>query len=297
MSDFEIDPKTKIGNIELQVGDLDRQANFYQDVLGFREVRGETNIVALSASGELPEQIILRELKGARPRSFSSPGLFHVAFLLPDRTELARILKRVADRHWRFQGFADHGVSEALYLSDPEGNGIELYRDRPMADWPRRGQTIEMFTKGLDVQDLLREVGDFEKDNGGIHPATTIGHVHLQVSNLQRAGRFYNEILGFTITQDSYLGALFVAADGYHHHIGLNTWNSEGAPSPLPDATGLLSFRITVSELENLDDIKRRLEGEKVGVDETDGKPSFQFSDPDGIRINLSVQGKVFSTG
>lgn len=288
MNAFRIDRETRIGRIELQVADLERVAQFYRDVLGFQEIRRDVTSVSLSADGNPPERIVLSELAGARPRPSSAPGLFHTAFLYPGRMELARALRRAADRGARFQGFADHGVSEALYLADPEGNGVELYRDRPRNEWPLRGNKIEMVTVGLDVQDLLGELREGGNSGVGIDPSTTIGHVHLQVSNLQKSGDFYAGVLGFDITQDTYPGALFVAAGGYHHHIGLNIWNSRGA-SPAPaDVTGLRSFGISVPDPANVEALRQRLGEAEIEIHESGRSGShFWFTDPDSIRVEV----------
>lgn len=237
--------RTRIQDVVLRVMDLDTVARFYAEYLGFTEVGRSGEEIRLSASGAGPALLILRTAPGTRPRDVSSPGLFHVAFLFPDRRELARTVRHVAERNWRFQGFADHGVSEAVYLADPEGNGLELYRDRPEQEWPRSADGVAMVTEPLDVHGLLSEApvpaGTFRA-----HPDVIIGHIHLQVSDLGRSSTFYKDILGLEVTQKNYPGALFLAEGGYHHHVGLNVWNSGGSGPRPPQSAGLESFAMAV---------------------------------------------------
>ncbi|MBM2841458.1 MAG: Glyoxalase/bleomycin resistance protein/dioxygenase [Bacteroidetes bacterium] len=240
-----IPSETHIGSLDLRISNLDRALAFYCGLLGFREIGRDGSAVRLSASGGEPYHIALTELRSAKQKPHRSTGLFHVAFLYPSRKTLAIALSRLTEREFPLQGAADHGVSEALYLADPDGNGIELYVDRPRSEWPMQGTQLAMVTEPLNVQSLLDEVDSYQWN--GIHPETRIGHVHLQVSNLVKSREFYCDVLGFEITQSSYPGALFIASGGYHHHIGMNVWSSFGAPPPPPDAVGLISFRIVTS--------------------------------------------------
>ena len=164
-----------------------------------------------------------------RAPSFST-GLFHLAILVPDRAELARSLQRLAGAGWRLTGASDHLVSEALYLRDPEGNGIEIYRDRPREEWRRDGDELAMATLPLDLESVLGELEQDEAPANGMPAGTTMGHVHLQVADIPPVEGFYNGALGLDVMVRSYPGALFLAAGGYHHHLGLNTWQSQGAP-------------------------------------------------------------------
>src|SRR5690606_13490320 len=156
--------------------------------------------------------------------------------------ELARLVLRLAEARWPFQGFSDHGVSEAVYLPDPDGNGLELYADRPRSAWQWRDGELVMFTRPLAVEGLLAELARAPARPGGPpwHPLRRIGHVHLHVAELARSGAFYHGLLGFAVTTRRYPGALFLAAGGYHHHLGLNIWEGQGAPPPPADAAGLV---------------------------------------------------------
>lgn len=273
-----------ITNVNLQVSDLHRSEKFYCDLLGLHPVRKE-NTVALYAHKNRVPLLVLTENKSAVPKPQWSTGLYHVAILFPNRRELARIFKRFYNNHWQFQGFADHGVSEALYLADPDGNGIELYADRPREQWQYRNGELVMVTEALDLDNLLGELPD-EQEWTGIPEETTIGHIHLQVSDLMKAERFYHHLLGFDVTARSYPGALFVAADSYHHHIGLNTWDSEGASSPPPDAVGLLSYTITVQDENRKAALLERMRQENIPMKEH-GNGVF-VRDQDGMRIFIS---------
>lgn len=284
--------RTQISFIHLQTPDIQRSLMFYQKLLGFRIVNREGSSVSLSADGERQTLISLTERPHAIPRPPRSTGLYHVAILFPNRAELARMFKRLYEAQWPFQGFADHGVSEALYLADADGNGIELYADRPRDQWPHRNAGLAMTTEELDLEDLLSELSDETADRGGIHHDTMIGHIHLMVSDLSKAERFYHEIIGFDVTQRSFTGALFVSAGGYHHHIGLNVWGSRGAPPAPKNAIGMLRFGVQLPDGNAVADLRRRLEQAGSAVKETgtflrEGT-SFVTSDVDEIEVEFS---------
>ena len=225
-----IDAGTTVGPVRLTVADLDGVRDFYRDAIGLAELDPRDDVVRLGTNGTSGEPVV--ELIGdpdAPPRPRGTSGLFHLAILVPSRADLARALQRVAEAGWRLSGASDHLVSEALYLSDPEGNGIELYRDRPRDQWPVRDGVLQMDTLPLDLDGVLGELR--REDAESAMPAgTRIGHVHLNVGDLTAAEAFYSGALGFDVTVRGYPGALFVSAGGYHHHVGLNTWAGEGAP-------------------------------------------------------------------
>src|SRR3990172_6376474 len=280
-----IPASTFICEVSLRVRNLESVAGFYGDSLGFRELPSKSNERRLSANGSEPAQIVLLEDRHAAPRPGSAPGLFHTAFLFPSRQALASVLQHLMDAKTRFQGFADHGVSEAIYLADPEGNGVELYCDRPRSTWHLQNDGIAMVTEALDVAGLLLEL-EHEKAHQ-LDPATVIGHLHLQVSSLQKAERFYHKILGFDVTQRSYPGALFVSAGGYHHHLGLNIWNSRNGVR-VPGTAGLISFGIQIPDRKALEAITAQLDQNGSPVHRTaDGH--FLVHDSDGIAVQLAV--------
>ena len=259
MMTFQLSEKAHIGFVHLKVRGLEDSLMFYRDIVGFIETQRNGETAFLSATGSTPHQIILTEDKNAAQRSRRSPGLFHIAIRFPNRRELAGMFKRIDESRWQFHGFSDHGVSEALYLADADGNGIELYVDRPKDEWKFRNGTIEMTTKELDIDNLLHELPKEMPSRHVIHPQTDIGHIHLQISDLAKAEQFYCGMLGFDVTQRNYPGALFVSAGGYHHHIGLNIWNSGGSAPALKNALGLQRFGIHIPDRENLEQLQEKL--------------------------------------
>jgi catechol 2,3-dioxygenase len=252
-----IDPGTAIGAVRLTVSDLARSRAFYENALGLVGSELDDGRLALSAGGrETGRARPLIELTGDSSASHLDPratGLFHLAVLVPSRLDLAFALARLADARWPLDGASDHLVSEALYLSDPDGNGIEIYRDRPRQEWRTHQGQLQMATLPLDLRDLAGELAGSGSRQPVAPGATAIGHVHLQVSELDQIEAFYNGVLGFDVMVRSYPGALFVSAGGYHHHIGLNTWHSAGSDRPRPGSVGLRAFEITLpgqAELE-----------------------------------------------
>jgi catechol 2,3-dioxygenase len=282
-----IPPDTSIGRVRLRVADLDDLTAFYERVLGLQAGEREGDVTRLGpASGEP-----LIELVGApdapAPPSFST-GLFHLAILVPDRAELARALQRVAGAGWRLTGASDHLVSEALYLQDPEGNGIEIYRDRPREEWRRNGDELAMATLPLDLEAVLGELGPDERQANGMPGGTTMGHVHLQVADIPAAERFYNRGLGLDVMVRSYPGALFLAAGGYHHHLGLNTWQSQGAPPPPEGSLGLDRYELVLPSAADRDSAADRLA--EVGADPQRLDEGVLAADPSGNRVLLTAR-------
>jgi catechol 2,3-dioxygenase len=255
-----IDPATTLGAVRLTVSQLDRSRDFYERVIGVRATELEDGALALGVAGE-PALIELRGDAGAPRLNRRTPGLYHLAILVPTRLDLAFALARLAHTRWPLDGASDHLVSEALYLSDPDGNGIEIYRDRPREGWRRSGDQLEMATLPLDLDDLLGELGAAPELQAQAPSGTKIGHVHLQVSDLAEAEAFYHGVLGFDVMVRAYPGALFVSAGGYHHHLGLNTWHSAGAASAAPGSIGLRSFTIELPSQRELEAVLARVEG------------------------------------
>ena len=279
-----IDPATSMGTVRLTVSDLDRSREFYERAIGLRPSELEDGGVGLGADGGPP----LVELHGdpsAAPLDRSAPGLFHLAILLPTRVDLAVALARLANARIALDGASDHLVSEALYLSDPDGNGIEIYRDRPREDWGVRDGELQMATLPLDLDSVLNELGDRSKLAQRVPADTRIGHVHLQVSDVDEAERFYSGLLGFDVTVRGYPGALFVSAGGYHHHLGLNTWHSAGSPPAVPGAIGLQSFEIVLPTREELDRVLERVRA--AGIEVADVPNGSLIRDPFGNGILL----------
>ncbi len=285
---MSIDPETRPGAVTLTVADLDRAAAFYRDAIGLRELRREDGVSELGAPGSEAVLVRLAGSPQAPERPRRTTGLFHLALLVPSREELARAVNRVAGNGHRFTGASDHLVSEALYLDDPEGNGIEIYRDRPRDEWRVRDGELQMATLPLDLRSVLATVA--EGDAGeGMAAGTRIGHVHLQVAALPDARDFWVGVVGFDPVVESYPGALFVSAGGYHHHIGLNTWAGVGAPPPPAGARGLRSFEIVLPDRAALDETLARLV--RAGVEVAGDTAAASIVDPSGNRALLSLLG------
>ncbi|MEO3387457.1 VOC family protein [Mesorhizobium sp. CAU 1741] len=225
-----------VGRVGLRARDANRVADFYKGVLGLDEMRRSGNVIALGAGGrEVLEIEGSASLKEDDPRS---AGLFHTAFLLPRRVDLARWTQHAIDDRIEIDGASDHAVSEAIYLTDPEGNGVEIYADRPRDAWRFVGDTVHMGTDALNFQDLMSEPGSGEPWTGAPE-GTVIGHVHLRVGDVKAAEAWWNDQQGLD-TMLNYGGqAVFLSSGGYHHHIGANSWQSRGAGPRERDRTGL----------------------------------------------------------
>lgn len=283
-----IAPETKIGIVALSVSDMERSLSFYQEHLGMQLLRREGDAASLGAGQR--ELLRLQEKPGARSvRSVS--GLYHFAILMPNRLELARILRHFANRQTPMQGFSDHLVSEALYLADPDGNGIEVYRDRPRSDWPVRNGQVAMATEPLDLQGVLDELAEDDPANRdewpGMPDGTTMGHIHLHVSNLDRDEAFYREALGFDVMTRYGPSASFLSAGGYHHHIGINVWAGVGAPPPPDDAAGLRWYTIDLPSQEALSAVEENLRSRDVATEPH--QEGVFLRDPAGNGIVLRV--------
>ncbi|MBI4429960.1 MAG: VOC family protein [Ignavibacteriales bacterium] len=276
---------TKISFVHLSVSNLSTALKFYQEGLGFERISESEGIVGLGKSRDGKPFLLLSEDKTALPAVRSTPGLFHVAYVYPNRKELATALKRLYEHRRPFQGFADHGVSEALYLADPEGNGIELYADRPRTEWKYQDGQLQMTTESLDIENLLSELSKDSETEARIHALTKIGHIHLQVSDLSKAERFYHTLIGFDITQRNYPGALFVSAGGYHHHLGFNIWNSRGSTRPKEKALGLVRYGIEVGDAKALSNVGQSLR--EAGAKVETLKHSVVSVDFDGIEVEF----------
>lgn len=287
MSDWRLPATTAIGRVRLRVGDLDRALAFYEGVLGMVRVASDEGDAALAAPSSDTPVVVLDEVPGAPPQPRGTTGLYHFAILQPDRGALADLLIRLHARRWPMQGASDHGVSEALYLADADGNGIELYADRPGEVWPRRGDELAMTTLPLDIAGLLR-VAEHPEAGADMAPGARMGHIHLHVSNLTAAEAFYVDLLGFDVVTRRYPGALFMSAGSYHHHVAVNVWAGVGAPRPPENSAGLVDFAIVIDDMSALTALVERLrEAGLVPEFVGDGRPAWRVTDPDGIGVRI----------
>jgi catechol 2,3-dioxygenase len=277
-------PDTSLGAVSLTVSDLARSREFYERAVGLRAREREDGGVGLGVDGSA-ELVRLYGDPTAPKLDRRATGLFHLAILLPGRRELAMALARLAQARWPLDGASDHLVSEALYLSDPDGNGVEIYRDRPREQWRYSDGELQMATLRLDLDDVLGELTGVSEIDGLAPTGTTIGHVHLQVAELARIEQFYDRVIGLDVTVRGYPGALFMSAGGYHHHLGLNTWNSAGASPPAPGAVGLRDYELRLADRTDLERILARAGDAGVPVEDVEGEPRLR--DPSGNAVRL----------
>ncbi len=300
-------PATHLGGVHLQVADLDRSIAWYQGVLGAELLHRDGAVAMLGAQRantsdtprtngashvssddmqHAPDDVLLtlHEHSDAAPMvSGGRLGLFHVAWLLPDRAALGRFITHLTELGERV-GSADHLVSEALYLHDPDGLGVEVYTDRPRASWRVVDGQVEMASLSLDVPDLVRAAGG--EPWSGLPAGTTIGHVHLHVGDLTESTRFYRDVIGFDVTLTSYPGARFLSAGGYHHHLGTNTWAGPSATPPSPADARLLRWDIVVPTAGDVQALAARAEAHGVVVQALE-HGDIALDDPWGTRVHI----------
>ena len=244
-------PDTRLGPVHLRIADLERSLAFYVHTLGLAVLRRDGSHAVLAPQGGDAALVELHEQRGARPAPHRGRlGLYHFAILLPNRSALGRFIGHLREIDAR-AGSADHLVSESLYLQDPDNLGIEVYADRPRETWRRVGRELMMAADPLDLHGLLHAAG--AKPWTGMPPGTVMGHVHLHVGDVAAASAFYSDALGLDRTVWHYPGALFLAAGGYHHHLGTNTWAGPGATAPGEQDAQLLEWTIDVSDTEALE--------------------------------------------
>ena len=299
-STFKINPSTKIDYVSLNVSDIQSSLEFYQSILGFRQMQKKSSAdrVYLSGGETQPSAPILELVQAGQTDSNLAgsrrAGLFHFAILLPERKNLADVLLYLSEKQDKihFDGLADHLVSESIYIRDPDFIGIEIYSDRPQSEWKWNGKNnnnnnsqLQMATLPLNTDDLLKETTD--KGWIGMPIKTVIGHVHLHVSNLSKAMKFYHDILGMNLTT-TYPGAYFFAAGRYHHHIATNTWIGTNILPASPESIGLNHFSIELPNKEEFDRTLKQLQHQNIV--ESNGEISSKaifIQDPNGIRIQV----------
>ncbi|HET6763611.1 MAG TPA: VOC family protein [Longimicrobiaceae bacterium] len=275
----------RLGAVRLQIADLARSIAFYEQVLGMRTARRDGAGAGLAAQGDDRVLVELVERPGARPMSqHGRLGLYHFAILLPDRAALGRFVRHVSEMGVRV-GAGDHLVSEAFYLHDPDGLGIEVYADRPRSTWRRTGRELMMATDPVDVAGLLAAAGS--EPWTGMPAGTVMGHVHLHVGDTARAAAFFSDALGFDRIVWSYPGALFMSAGGYHHHLGANTWAGSGARPPQDGDARLLEWTIELPDAASVDAAAASLESAGHPAERAADAAGFVTRDPWGTQVRV----------
>ena len=279
-----IPPETTVGAVHLTVSDLARSLDYYRSAIGLRVLEEGAGRASLGTNGR--ELLALVEERGARPAA-GYTGLYHFALVVPERVQLAAWLAHAARDRMPLVGLSDHFVSEALYLSDPDGHGIEIYRDRPRDIWEGKVGTT-LTTMPLDVDDLLGVLDDPATEPfDGLPAGTAMGHVHLKVSSIPETIEFYRDVLGLDLTAQLGEQAAFLSAGGYHHHVGANTWESAGATAPPPGTAGLRHATVVLPDEPARADVVAAVESAGLPVDDHEGEPLVH--DPSGNALVVLV--------
>lgn len=281
MSPFHTFPNTFVSQVYLVVSNLERSRDFYQNILGLRIMKKENHSITFSANG-LDPLVTLEQPDRVLPHHSRQAGLYHFALLLPSRKDLAAVLYHLLKEEYPLQGGSDHAVSEAVYLADPDGNGIELYRDRPSKEWKWSSGRVFMPTVAMD-EHILDEL-DGQPWNG-MPEQTIMGHIHLQVTDLETAEKFYCNALGFDLVSQYDDQADFISTGGYHHHIGLNVWRSKGRPATDEVRAGMNCFILEYPSLEAREEAAGRLK--RMGVSVSKEGRYVSVKDPSNIKILL----------
>ena len=279
---YRLPADLRLGEVSLQITNLDRSLEFYQRVLGLRVLQRDERSASLAVADDEQSLVLLREHPHVSTGSGGGRlGLYHFAILLPDRAALGRFVAHLAEIGAR-AGASDHLVSEALYLRDPDGLGIEVYADRPRIDWRARDGELLMASEPLDLVALTAAAAGAPWT--GMPAGTRMGHVHLHVGELEAASRFYHEVLGLDRMVWSYPGALFLAAGGYHHHLGVNTWTGPAARAAAPDEPRLVEWRIVLAA----PDVERaRASVDRAGYATQVTPDGWRVSDPWGTTVHV----------
>lgn len=275
-------PNVYVRYVSLKVQDLQRSIKFYTEIIGLKLLSEDFGKAIFTADGTAP-LLVIEQPENVQPKEPRRTGLYHFALLLPERSDLASIIRHLIKTGYPLQGASDHLVSEALYLADPDGNGIEIYVDRPADSWKWQGQEVVMDTKPLDAESVQAEWKG--EDWKGLPEGTIMGHIHLHVSEFAKTKEFYLKGLGFDVVCQYGGQALFISTGGYHHHIGLNTWNGIGAPAPSRNSAGMRYFKLIYPNAETREAAAERLREMGVNVGEEFG--DYIAEDPSGTFVKF----------
>ena len=280
---FHQKTNTFVKSLELKILNMERSLAFYKNIIGFKVMKREGNRAILTADGKTP-LVTLIQPDHVVPKEAHKAGLYHFALLLPSRADLGRFLNHIAKINYPL-GASDHAVSEALYLQDVDGNGIEIYVDRPASAWVWKDKEVQMVTDPLKAEEVL--AAGAGKQWNGLPAETVMGHIHLHVGDLEKAEEFYCKGLGFEVVTRYGGQALFISKDNYHHHIGLNIWNGKNISAASQDSVGLEHFTVHYPNEESRTEAIKRIEEMKIEVREVDG--SWVVTDPFGLTVQLAI--------
>lgn len=291
---FHKKPNLYPAHVQLKVSDLVRSIEYYTTVIGFKVLQQTETEAYLTADGQT-SLVSLVEVQNAQPLKQGFAGLYHLALLLPSRKDLGNIVQHFVNLNVRI-GAADHDVSEALYLNDPDGNGIEIYIDRHESEWTwNQDEQVHMVTEQLNFQPILAAA---DGNWNGLPADTVMGHVHLSVVNLDKSEQFYTNVLDYNVVTRYGAQALFVSTGKYHHHFGLNTWNSNNGHAPTNDMVGLKSFTVVLKDAQYAEEVKQSLTTNGFIVENFAEAPAhggtqlFSTVDPNGLRIVFTLDGE-----
>lgn len=284
MSSFHEKPNKFINHIVLKVQDIDRSKEFYKEIMGF-DILKENNMEVILTVDRSTPLITLIQLEDVIPKLPRKTGLYHFAILLPNRLDLGLLLKNIRDNKYPLVGGSNHGVSEAIYLQDPDDNGIEIYVDTETSTWDWEASHVNMTNRALDMKGLLDEAVDESWD--GLSPNTIIGHIHLHVSDLIQSEKFYKEGLGYDLVSSIPNQALFFSSGGYHHHIAVNIWNGKGASPLAENSAGMKYYSIVFPNVKERQITIDNLN--KLGYKVKEEKYEYFTEDPSGNKIKLIV--------
>lgn len=291
---FHTKPNLYTSHVQLKVADLTRSLDYYTSIIGFKVLEQTANSAYLTTDGKT-SLVSLVEVPNAQPLRPGFAGLYHLALLLPSRKDLGNIVQHFVNLNIRI-GAADHDVSEALYLNDPDGNGIEIYIDRNESEWTwSKDEQVHMVTEQLNFQPILAAA---DGEWSGLPEETVMGHVHLSVANLEKSEQFYTNVLDYNVVTRYGAQALFVSTGKYHHHFGLNTWNSANGHAPTEDMVGLKSFTIVLKDAAYAELVKQTIQEHGLIIESYadapihGGSQAFSVVDPNGLRIIFTIDGK-----